>query len=125
MMRHHTGGSVGKRGGQKSASARVDAVLHERDEKSEMQTASSRAQGERERAPVARGPAAAPTSGRPRRPRPASRSVIASSASSAATPAGEAGLLHEHRAAGVSREELDAAARRADRRVAHRRPPKR
>jgi hypothetical protein len=33
--------------------------------------------------------------------------------------------VREHRAAGVSREALDAAGRRADRHVAHRRPPRR
>jgi hypothetical protein len=124
MIRHQTSGSVGKRGGQKSANARLDAVLHERDEKSEMQTASSRAQGERERAgrPGARGGTdVAPTKRAEEREHERHRLER----KLGRTPAGEAGLKHEHRAAGVSREELDAAARRADRRVAHRRPPKR
>jgi hypothetical protein len=116
---------MGKRGGQKSAGARLDAALRARDEKTEMQVASLRAHGERERA------------GRPGRAHTGTDVAPTKKAEAreherhrlerkiGRTPAGEAGLVREHRAAGVSREALAEAARRADRHVAHRRPPRR
>jgi hypothetical protein len=123
-MRHGPGGSVGKRGGQKIAGARLDERLRARDERTEMQVASLRAHGERERAgrPGARGGTdVAPT----KRAEVREHERHRLERKLGRIPAGEAGLVRDHRAAGVSRADLDEAARLADRRVAHRRPPKR
>ncbi|HVU51507.1 MAG TPA: hypothetical protein VHL80_12520 [Polyangia bacterium] len=123
--RHRAGGSVGKRGGQKLAGARLDEALRERDERTEMQTASSRARGERERAGRPEGAHAGADVAPTKRAEAREKERHRLERKLGRTPAGEAGLVREHRAAGVSREALAEAARRADRRVAHRRPPKR
>ena len=124
VTRNRPGGSVGKRGGQKSAGSRLDEKLRLRDEKTEMNVASFRAHGERERAgrPGAHlGSEVAPTKKAEAREHERHRLER----KIGRIPAGEAGLRRDHRAAGVSREALDAAGRRADRHVAHRRPPRR
>jgi hypothetical protein len=106
-----------------SASSRLDERLRRQDEKSEMQTASSRARGERERSGRRRprgGTDVAPTKRAEAREHERHRLER----KLGHTPAGEAGLARGIRAPGVSRESLDEAARRADRLVAVR-PPRR